>query len=147
MNDLSVNIINPVTATYPTLFRRYTLIPDSQNRGKGTLFIAPEYYLNDTEPVLRDELCGQWVFVDDNSYVLTLFVNVGSDEFEVAKGRYNNFLELLPDYVDSLINADKEFFDANPHLIPSHVSMRFISSHGQFNKTVYFCKVKDYLLA
>lgn len=146
MIDLSVNIISPITPTYPTLFRRYTLIPDPNILSKATLIIAPEYSLHDTNPVLRDELCGQWVSVDDNRYVLTLFVNVGNDEYEVARNRYNNFLELLPDYVDSLINADKEFFEANPHLIPAHVSMRFISGHGQFNKTVYFCKVKDYLL-
>ena len=146
MIDLSVNIVNPITPTYPTSFRRYTLIPDPNDPSKANLVIAPVYSFNNSNQELEDELFGQWVFVDENSYILTLFVNVGNDEFEVAKNRYDNFLEVLPDYVEALINAEKDFFKANPHLVSSHVSMRFISIHSQFNKTVYFCKVEDYLL-
>lgn len=146
MIDLSVNIVNPIMPTYPISFRRYTLIPDPNEPSKANLTIAPEYVFNNQNQELKDELCGQWVFVDGNRHVLTLFVNVGNYEFEIAKDRYDNFLDILPDYVEALINAEKDFFKANPHLISSHVSMRFISSHSQFNKTVYFCKVDDYLV-
>ena len=146
MIDLSVNIVNPITPTYPTSFRRYTLIPDPNEPSKANLIIAPEYSFNNSNQELEDELFGQWVFVDETSYILTLFVSVGNDEFEVAKDRYDNFLEVLPDYVEALINAEKDFFKANPNLKSSNVSMRFISSHSQFNKTVYFCKIEDYLV-
>ena len=146
MIDLSVNIVSPITPTYPTSFRRYTLIPDSNEPSKANLIIAPEYSFNNSNQELEDELFGQWVFIDETSYILTLFVSVGNDEFEVAKDRYDNFLEVLPDYVEALINAEKDFFKANPNLKSSNVSMRFISSHSQFNKTVYFCKIEDYLV-
>ena len=146
MIDLSVNIVNPITPTYPTSFRRYTLIPDPNEPSKANLIIAPEYSFNNSNQELEDELFGQWVFIDETSYILTLFVSVGNDEFEVAKDRYDNFLEVLPDYVEALINAEKDFFKANPNLVSSNVSMRFISSHSQFNKTVYFCKIEDYLV-
>ena len=146
MIDLSVNIVNPITPTYPTSFRRYTLIPDPNEPSKANLIIAPEYSFNNSNQELEDELFGQWVFIDETSYILTLFVSVGNDEFEVAKDRYDNFLEVLPDYVEALINAEKDFFKANPNLKSSNVSMRFISSHSQFNKTVYFCKIEDYLV-
>ena len=146
MIDLSVNIVSPITPTYPTSFRRYTLIPDPNEPSKANLIIAPEYSFNNSNQELEDELFGQWVFIDETSYILTLFVSVGNDEFEVAKDRYDNFLEVLPDYVEALINAEKDFFKANPNLVSSNVSMRFISSHSQFNKTVYFCKIEDYLV-
>ena len=146
MIDLSVNIVSPITPTYPTSFRRYTLIPDPNEPSKANLIIAPEYSFNNSNQELKDKLFGQWVFIDETSYILTLFVSVGNDEFEVAKDRYDNFLEVLPDYVEALINAEKDFFKANPNLKSSNVSMRFISSHSQFNKTVYFCKIEDYLV-
>ena len=109
MIDLSVNIVNPVMPTYPISFRRYTLIPDPNDSSKAKLVIAPVYSFNNSNQELEDELFGQWVFVDENSYILTLFVSVGNDEFEVAKNRYDNFLEVLPDYVEALINAEKDF--------------------------------------
>lgn len=144
MRDINLKIIEPITSSNPILFRRYTLIPD-ESKNPCTLVISNKYQLNE-ETSLRDELYGQWVLVIDNTFVLTLFSNVDADSYDSSKLRYDTLLKNLHVYVDTLINSDKIFFKANPNLIPSHISMRFISSFGDFNKTIYYCKVKDFLI-
>ena len=144
LRNVNVKMVNPINATSPILFRRYTLTHSDEN-GELFLTIAPFYDLDSIDQVKRDEVCGQWVIVNDDIYILTLFVFVGNFSYEISSKRYQIFLEELPLAVSSILNADKDFFNANSNLIDSNISMRFISSHAEFNKTVFYCRVKDFL--
>ncbi|MGL5329711.1 MAG: staygreen family protein [Peptostreptococcaceae bacterium] len=144
MSDLKVKIIEPIGSTDPILFRRYTLMKNT-NMCEDILVISNEYKLNETEfiPILKDEFCGQWVIVSENKYILTCFANVCSDCYKSAQQSYSRLLEYLPYNLQSIISSDKLFIQSNPHLLASHISMRFISTYPEFNKTIYYCKVKD----
>ncbi|WP_158540657.1 staygreen family protein [Romboutsia weinsteinii] len=139
---LNVNIVKPLTSTGPILFRRYTLV-HSENDNDLYLTIATQY---GSDPIKYDEVYGQWAWVDGDVHVLTLFVLIGYESYEVSKARYELLLNKLPNDVSAIINGDCKFLEANQNLMDSHVSMRFISSHDDFNKTVYYCRVKEFIV-
>lgn len=142
---LEVKMIKPITSISPILFRRYTLIPSDESKDL-LLIIAPEYHIELINTEYKNGVYGQWVWAIDDIYILTLFVFLGDCSYELTKTKCIKFIDELPLYVTNIVNGDKAFYDANPNLKESYISMRFISSNGEFNKTVYYCKVKNFLI-
>lgn len=145
LGNLTVQKLEPITDSGPILFRRYTLT-HSDDRSNLYLTISPEYLLSIVDPVSGYEVLGQWVWAIDDTYILTLFVFIGDNSYPVSKIRYENFLDNLPRSVSSIVNGDKKFLESNQNLSNSYISMRFISPHDEFNKTIYYCRVNNFLV-
>lgn len=142
---LNVKMYSPITATEPIRFRRYTLIPSDESENL-VLIIAPEYHSELVNTEYKNGVYGQWVWVIDDIYILNLFVFLGDCSYELTKTKCIKFIDELPLYVTNIVNGDKALYEANPSLKNASISMRFISSQGEFNKTVYYCNVENFLI-
>ena len=56
------------------------------------------------------------VFYIGDRYQITFAVFVGDYPYDVAKYRYEKFLELLPMSISAVANGDKGLLEANPSL-------------------------------
>ena len=143
--NLSVTFVPPVTKTYPIRFRKYTLT-HSDTTGELFLTIGPEFDFEKINPVTRDEVLAQWGLLNPGIYTLQAFVYVGNTNYDIAQARYNIFKRELPLALEALMYGDKEFFKAHPELLGTPITVRFISSFPQFNRTEFYNRPIDYLI-
>ena len=146
-SKLSVTFVPPVTKTYPIRFRKYTLT-HSDNNEDLFLTIGPyfEFDFEKLNYITRDEVLAQWGLLNPGIYSLQAFVYVGNTSFETAQARYNNFKRELPLALEAIIYGDREFFKAHPQLLSAYITVRFISSFPQFNRTEFYNRPIDYLI-
>jgi hypothetical protein len=142
---LSVTFVPPVTETNPIRFRKYTLT-HSDTTGNLFLTIGPYFDFDKINPITRDEVLAQWGLVNPGIYTLQAFVYVGNSNFNMAKTRYDVFKRELPLALEALIYGDREFFKVHPELLGTPITVRFISSFPQFNRTEFYNRPIDYLI-
>ncbi|MCC0629695.1 MULTISPECIES: staygreen family protein [unclassified Clostridioides] len=144
-NKLNVNMVYPVSATAPIRFRRYT-VSYSENTSNIYLTIATYFDTLSIGTVSIDKVYGQWAWVIDNIYDLNLFVFVGNYPYEIARNRYESFVNVLPIAITSIINGDRIFLISNFYLLNSKITVRFISSHPTLNRTVDYGSIRNFVL-
>lgn len=142
--ELKVTIVDPYTKTAPIRFRRYTIDESNVFKNRVNLIIGPEFVDLEFGTVTTDIIYGQWYWFVDNMYHLTLFAYVGDDPYEIAKDRYERFLEILPLAALAVVKGDRAFLIENEQLLDSIILVRFISTHDEFNKTVPFFRINDF---
>ena len=142
--QLRVKIVKPYTTTSPIRFRRYTIV-NQEEENRIDLTIGPEFEGLEFGTVSTDIIYGQWYWFVDNLYHLTLFAYVGDYPYEIAKQRYERFIEELPLAALAVIKGDSEFLIENEQLLDSVILVRFKSTYPEFNKTVPFFRISDFM--
>lgn len=144
LSKVNVVIEPPYTATSPIRFRRYNIL-HLDNPREVNLSISPYFFNLDLYTTSTNLIYSQWYFIYGDRYQITFAVFVGDYPYDVAKYRYEKFLELLPMSISAVANGDKGLLEANPSLYEAPVYVRFISSYPQFNKIVPYKFIKDYI--
>ncbi|UWD49242.1 staygreen family protein [Clostridioides difficile] len=143
-NNLNVNMVYPISATAPIRFRRYT-VSYLENMENIYLTIATYFDTLGLGTLSIDKVYGQWAWFVDNIYDLNLFVFVGNYPYQIAKNRYDTFVDILPVAITSIVNGDRIFLTSNPCLLNSKITVRFISSHPTLNRTVDYGNIRDFI--
>lgn len=144
LSKVNVSIEKPYTATEPVRFRRYT-ITHLEDPAIVDLSISPYFYNLDLFTTSTDLVYAQWYWFFGDIYQLTFFVFIGNYPYDVAKYRYEKYLELLPLSISAVVNGDRAFLNNRKILFATPIFVRFISSYPAFNKTVPYKFVKDYI--
>lgn len=140
--ELRVKILKPYTSTEPIRFRRYSVV-NKEDENRIYLTIGQNFEGLEFSTVSTDVIYGQWYWFIDNLYHLTLFAYVGDYPYEIAKQRYEQFLEILPNSALAIVTGDKKFLIENEQLLDSVILVRFKSTHPEFNKTVPYFRISD----
>ncbi|CCL35896.1 staygreen family protein [Clostridioides difficile] len=143
-NNLNVNMVYPISSTAPIRFRRYT-VSYLENMENIYLTIATYFDTLGLGTLNIDKVYGQWAWFTDNIYDLNLFVFVGNYPYQIAKNRYDTFVNILPVAITSIVNGDRVFLTSNPCLLNSKITVRFISSHPTLNRTVNYGNIRDFI--
>lgn len=144
LSKVNVEIVKPYTETNPVRFRRYTVL-HLDNPTIVDLSISPYFYDLDLFTISTNLIYGQWYWFTQNIYQLTLFVFIGDYPYDVARYRYEKFLELIPMSISAIVNGDIAFLENRPLLLQTPVFVRFISGYPEFNKTLPYKRIKDYI--
>jgi hypothetical protein len=144
LSRVNVNIVDPYTATEPIRFRRYT-VKHLEDPTIVDLSISPYFYDLDLFTTSTDLVYSQWFWFFGDIYQLTLFVFIGDYPYDVARYRYDKFLELLPMSTSAIVNGDRTFLNNRRILFDTPIFVRFISGYPEFNKTVPYGLVRDYV--
>lgn len=140
---VNVNIVEPYTSTEPVRFRRYTVI-HNEDSSVIDVVISPDFKMLEFSTVSTDIIYGQWVWFFNDIYHLNLFAFIGDYPYEIARLRYNQFLEKIPVSISAIVNGDKTFLENRPQLLKTPVFVRFISSYPRFNKLVPYNQIESY---
>ncbi|NMS90704.1 hypothetical protein HGQ85_12245 [Clostridioides difficile] len=143
--NLNVNMVYPVSATEPIRFRRYT-VSYSEDMSNIYLTIATYFDTLSLGTVSIDKVYGQWAWVVGDIYDLNLFVFVGNYPYEIARNRYDAFVNILPIAITSIVNGDRLFLVSNSCLLNSKITVRFISSHPTLNRTIDYGSIRNFVL-
>jgi len=133
-----------------SLLRRYTLT-HSDTTGDLFLSIDKDYdniaLSNWYTKFMRDEVLAEWKEKEGDQYLMIYCHISGGICFGWASLRNQIFRRELPLAIEAICNGDINFISKNPTLKESKVIVNFYATKRQYNKTEYWGKVKDYILA
>ena len=136
-------ILPPMTCKGPIRCRKYTVY-NSRITCEYFLTIADEFCKENLNQLLRDEIFGRWDQDDNGIYRLKLYVNLGNENKFIVLARYAMFKQLIPDYIQTILHGDREFFRENRCLLNSQVTVRFMSGCETFNMVEPYGTLKNY---
>ncbi|WP_085506588.1 staygreen family protein [Thalassobacillus devorans] len=141
---LSVEFREGVTATTPTLPRRYTL---THSDITAELFLTiGRNYAYDTINPMRDEVLGEWINTGEGCYYQAYVFVDGSGPFNQAAAALRNtiFRRELPLALQAIRYGDQKFFASHPALNHAPLFVHFISVSPQFNRNELWGTFSDY---
>lgn len=141
-NKLFVEFRDSVTTTEPILPRRYTLT-HSDITAELFLIIGLEYAY-DKITLMRDEVLGEWILVED-SYVYNVYLHINYENApELSAMRNFIFRRELPLALEAIRYGDQEFFNAHTELDTSPIIIYFMSDNQQYNTVENWGTFSDY---
>lgn len=139
---LYVEFRDGVTATAPTIGRKYTLT-HSDETADLFLVIGLEYAFDQINE-MRDEVLAEWKH-DKESPVLFGFVYVGQFGPVITKIRDTIFRRELPLALEAIIYGDRELFREHPQLRHAPIWIHFGSRDPEYEKFEYWGTPADYM--
>lgn len=140
-SNLSCEYKGSVNEVEPISHRRYTFL---QNNEFKKLIVALKFDSRNTD-VEGNEILGEWA-MSDEKYVLYFHVNIKPEENTQSVAIRDLVVrENLTDKIIAILNAEKDFIDANSELINSRVIIYFKSSLPYYSRIESWGSVRDYL--
>lgn len=128
---LTVEYRDGVTATEPIMPRRYTLT-HSDSSGELYLTIGTEFAWDKVNPVMRDEVLGEWLTYGEFLYFnIYLFVSLEEHDLDGTLRRNEVFRRELPLALTAIRYGDRFIFDRYPSLNHAFIIVNFISTYPQ----------------
>lgn len=143
-DKLEINFLCSNNCHHDLSNRKYTLSNDNKT-GILNLDIGNVYNYSKVNFDLRDEVLGEWILIDKNTYNLFIYIFLkGYYPYEV-KYMYHKFKELLPIAIYHIINEDLNFINQNKSLYNSSIIVNFYSSYFMFNSRGNYGHLNQYI--
>jgi len=131
---LSVEYRNGLTATEPIIPRKYTLT-HSDFSGELYLTIGTQFAWDKVNPVMRDEVLGEWKKKENLLYYnVYIFIDQGEHDLTAATRRYEVFRRELPLALTAIRYGDRFLFQRYPTLDYTPIIVNFISTYPSLSK-------------
>ena len=144
-NDkLKVNFLPPTTPIYPIEGRKYTFT-HSDTTGMLFLDIGNTYNYDVINIQLRDEVLGEWIIYNKNSYTLCLYIYLKGIYHNEIQKKYQIFKSHLELAITSILYGDIELLKEYPYLMDAPIHVKFSSNHFMFNSSEYYETPSYYL--
>ena len=126
------NILPPMMPNNPICNRKYTIYY-SPVTCEYFLTVANDFFNDDINPLLKNEVHGLWDILGNGICRLKIYVNLGGGNNLLVMARYALYKRLLTNYIRTIIHGDRCFFRENKCLLNSLVTVRFISDCDTMN--------------
>lgn len=144
-DKLEINFLCSNNCYHDLSNRKYTLTNNNKT-GILNLDIGNVYNYSKVNFNLRDEILGEWILIDKNTYNLFIYIFLkGYYPYEV-KYMYDKFKECLPLAIHHIINSDLNFINQNKYLYNSSIIVNFHSSYFMFNSRENYGRINQYII-
>lgn len=152
-DKLTVDYMEGVTKKGPLIPRRYTLT-HSDSTGDLYLQIGLEFAYDKITPI-RDEVLGEWHYVDDDfMFLVYLQMNKsGENAAENSQEAYREglfreeiFRRELPLALQAIRYGDREYFNQHPEMNLYPIIVYFLYDNPEFNKAEDWGTFADYAI-
>ena len=126
------NILPPMMPNNPICNRKYTIYY-SPITGEYFLTVGSNFFNDDINPLLKNEVYGRWDIIGNKVYRLKIYVDLRGCNNLLVMTRYALYKKLLPNYIRTIIYGDRYLFRENKYLLNSLVTVKFISDCDTMN--------------